>query len=58
MRIAQDPVSQVLEAAAAFENVQKAAAQEQVAQDVRLIRATHQAAAPESGQGQNVDIVV
>ena len=41
-----------------FDNVQKAASQEQLAQDVRLIRVTHQSTPLEDGKGQHVNVVV
>ena len=58
MLAALDPVSHVLSTIEMFEDVQKAASQQDVAQNVRLIRATHQAAAAGDGKGEHVNVVV
>lgn len=52
-----DPVSQVLATIEMFENVQRSVVQETVAQDVRLIKATHEAAAVADGKGTHVNTV-
>ena len=53
-----DPLSQVLAALEMLEGVQKAATQQQVDHNVRLIQATHQSAPVEDGKGQHVNVVV
>ena len=57
--VALDPVTQVAESAARFDAVQQAAVQQQLSQDVKLIRATHESTpVAEDGKGQHVNVVV
>ena len=53
-----DPVSQVLTTLEKFDTVQKAAVEEQVAHELRVIRVAHGTAQLESGKGQHVDVTV
>ena len=53
-----DPVSQVLATVEMFENVQKAASQQQLSHNVRMVRVTHATAPVDDGKGQNVNVVV
>ena len=53
-----DPVSQVLATIEMFENVQKAATQQQLSQNVRMVRVTHATAPGDDGKGHNVNVVV